>query len=443
MSAISDPRELLDQSPMNRVQIGAVVICILLNALDGFDVLAISFASPGIAAEWSISRTALGVVLAMELFGMALGSIALGGVADRIGRRPTILFCLALMTVGMYCASLVNSVNQLLLARFFTGLGIGGMLASITAMVAEFSNARYRNLAVIVMSAGYPIGAILGGLASTWLLTYFDWRMIFVFGAAWSGFFLVIVWFGLPESIDYLLMRRPRNALARLNVTLRKMGHETLQQLAPLKMETKEASSYRVLLSPRFRPLTLLLMLGYFTHIMTFYYILKWIPKIVVDMGYDAPLAGTVLVWANVGGALGAIVLGLVATRVPLRGLLTAVLILASVMVSLFGVAQDSLARLSLVAAMTGFFTNAGVVGFYALMANTFPPESRASGTGLVIGMGRGGAALGPIVAGILFTSGFDLLVVSIVMGFGAAVAAAAVYALGLVQLRRNTSSGI
>ena len=142
MTRPTDPKRILDQSAMNGFQMAAVGICVLLDALDGFDILSISFASPGIAREWSINSAALGVVLAMELFGMAVGSIALGGMADRIGRRPTILLCLALMTVGMYSASLVATVNQLLFARFATGLGIGGMLASTNAMTAEFSNAR-------------------------------------------------------------------------------------------------------------------------------------------------------------------------------------------------------------------------------------------------------------------------------------------------------------
>src|SRR5579862_8820590 len=111
---------------MSRMQIAAVVTCILLNAIDGFDVLAISFASPGIAREWGIDRAALGVVLSMELLGMALGSILLGGVADLIGRRRMLLGCLVLMTLGMIMVAGVHNLNALCLWRIVTGLGIGG-----------------------------------------------------------------------------------------------------------------------------------------------------------------------------------------------------------------------------------------------------------------------------------------------------------------------------
>src|SRR3712207_1113691 len=129
-------------------QVLVVGMCILLNALDGFDVLSISFASPGIAAEWGIDRAALGLVLSMELIGMAVGSVVIGNLADRIGRRPTILGCLTAMAIGMGLAATADNVTTLSLYRLITGLGIGGMLAAINAMTAEFANAKRRNLAV-------------------------------------------------------------------------------------------------------------------------------------------------------------------------------------------------------------------------------------------------------------------------------------------------------
>src|SRR5687767_15417777 len=129
-----DPRDIIATAPMSHVQVLVVAITVVLNALDGFDVLSISFASPGIAAEWGIDRAQLGIVLSMELIGMAIGSVLLGGVADRIGRRPTILGCLVTMAFGMFMATTVTSLGQLAAWRVLTGLGIGGMLAAINAV---------------------------------------------------------------------------------------------------------------------------------------------------------------------------------------------------------------------------------------------------------------------------------------------------------------------
>src|SRR3954471_19613114 len=111
----TDPRETIARSPMTPAQMLVVALTIALNALDGFDVLAISFASPGIAKEWGIDRAALGAVLSMELFGMAVGSVLLGGVTDRIGRRPMILFCLCVMALGMFMVPTTTSISSLML----------------------------------------------------------------------------------------------------------------------------------------------------------------------------------------------------------------------------------------------------------------------------------------------------------------------------------------
>ncbi|EZP74497.1 Major facilitator superfamily MFS_1 [Sphingomonas paucimobilis] len=431
----TDIRRLLDEAPLGRMQIAAIILCILLNALDGFDVLAISFASPGIAAEWGVDRAALGIVLSMELIGMAGGSVLLGNLADRIGRRPTILLCLIVMASGMLAATFSNSVVSLSAVRLVTGLGIGGMLACTNAMVAELANARTRSLAVALMAAGYPIGAILGGSIASMLLVAGGWRDVFLFGAIVTGIFLPLAFFLLPESIGFLLQKRPQDVLAKVNALLVRMGHSAVDALSPPDAAAPKAS-FAALFSPGLLRITLLLTASYFAHIMTFYFILKWVPKIVVDMGFAPSAAGGVLVWANVGGLGGALLLSMLSWRIPVRVLVIAAMLISAVMVTLFGQGQSSLSGLALVAAAAGFFTNAGVVGLYAIIAQSFPTSVRGGGTGVVIGIGRGGAALGPIIAGLLFSLNFGLPLVALVMGCGSLFAAAALLMLRPAAVR-------
>lgn len=420
---------ILDDRPMKPLQVVAVVICIVLNALDGFDVLAISFSAPGIAAEWGISRAELGVVLAMELIGMSFGSVLLGSFADRFGRRPIILGCLVLMSAGMFLASTANSVNSLLVIRFATGLGIGGMLATINAMVAEYSNARRRNFNVAIMATGYPLGVIVGGSVAAILLAHFDWRAVFVLGAGMTAALIPAVWFLVPESISYLAHKRSRTALQDINGILKRMGHAAIDKLPEVAAGTGR-TSWRDLFSPGLARITLLLTVSYLAHIMTFYFILKWIPKIVVDMGFSASLAGGVLVWANVGGASGSLLLGWLSHYVRIRLLVVMAMVGAVVMINVFGQGQASLGHLALIAAIAGFFTNSAVVGLYALFAQSFPTHLRAGGTGFAIGIGRAGAALGPILAGFMFEVGFGLAKVAFVMALGSLVAAVALLLL-------------
>jgi benzoate transport len=433
----TDPRALIDEAPMSRFQWGVVATMIGLNALDGFDVLSISFASPGIAADWGIDRAALGVVLSMELIGMAIGSFVLGGTADRVGRRKTILGCLGLMTAGMIGAATARGVTDLCVWRVLTGLGIGGMLAATNAAVAEAANARRRALAVVLMAGGYPIGTIVGGSISAFLLQHHDWRAVFLFGAGATLCFVPLVLWRAPESIAFLMHKRPPDALARINRTLARMGHSPLDALpAP------EAKPARVPLAELFSPalvrVTMLLTLAYLAHIMTFYFILKWIPKIVVDMGFPPASAAGVLVWASIGGASGSLLLGLLTARLRLMALTVAAMLISTVLVILFGRGQDDLAGLSTVAALAGFATNAGVVGLYALIAQTFPTGVRATATGFVIGIGRGGSALAPALAGFLFAAGYGLPAVSVLMGLGSTVAALALLGIG----RRTGAAG-
>ncbi len=421
---------------MGRLQIVAVTLCILLFALDGFDVLSISFAAPGIAEEWAIDRAALGLVLSMELLGMIAGSLLLGDIADRIGRRPLILLCLVLMAIGMALAATAESIATLSSYRFFTGLGIGGMLATTNAMVAEYSNKKHRSLAVTLMATGYPLGAIVGGSIVSVLLASYDWRSVFVFGALMTAAFIPLTWFFLPESIAFLCQKKPAGALQRINKTLQRMGHATVSAL-PVTETQSDSSGIRELFKPKMLRITVLLTLAYFAHIGTFYFIIKWVPKLVVDMGFDAPSAGSVLVWFNIGGMAGALLFGLFTHWVDLRRLVIISLLIGSASVIAFGQGQSSLVQLSLAAAIGGFFTNAGVVGLYALLAQSYPTNVRAGGTGFSIGIGRAGAALGTILAGFLFVAGASLATVAVIMAMGSVVAAIALTFLGYAMKSR------
>jgi benzoate transport len=426
---VEDLRAIIAREPMGRVQLVAVALCIALTALDGFDVLSISFASPGIAAEWHIDRAVLGVVLSMELIGMSAGSVFVGSLADRIGRRPVTLACLLIMSIGMWLATTAHDVTTLSAFRLFTGIGIGGMLAASNAMTAEFANAKRRNLAVALMACGYPLGAIVGGSIASRLLVHGSWRSVFGFGAIVSAAFIPLVWLLVPETVHFLAHRRPADVLERINAVLRRLGHAAVSAL-PAPSPDAPRARMTELFTPALARTTVLLTVAYFAHLMTFYFILKWIPKIVVDMGFAPSTAGGVLVWANVGGLIGALALSGLTQRVGVRPLVIVAMLLAAVMVTVFGQGQADLAHLSLVAGIAGMCTNAAIVGLYAIVAQSYPTAVRAGGTGFILGVGRGGAALGPINAGFLFARGSGLPIVAVVMALGSLLAAATLLAL-------------
>ena len=439
---MTDPRDLIAKSPMTTRQVLIVAITIALNALDGFDVLSISFASPGIAAEWGITRAALGFVLSMELIGMAFGSIFLGSLADKIGRRPTVLGCLVVMATGMFMATtstgilgglvtpffgllgyeVDNRLADLAVWRIITGLGIGGMLAAINAVVAEFSNARRKDLSVAIMSIGYPVGAALGGFITSTGLELNEWRSVFYFGASVTVAMIPTVFFLMPESVHWLTRKQPAGALDKVNKTLRAIGHGTVTELPAVSADARKRSSGDLFKAPLLT-VTVLCTMAYFFHITTFYYIVKWVPTIVVGMGFAPSSAGYVLSWLNVGGATGGTVLGLLSQRFSLKALTITVMLLSTIAVTLFGRSPADLTKLILICMVAGFCTNAAITGMYAIFAKAFPTHVRASGTGFAVGVGRGGSVLAPIIAGFLFAS-YELPTVSLLMGLGSLIAA-------------------
>jgi benzoate transport len=423
------PKWIIDHGAMSVGQWLAVLVTVGLNAMDGFDVLSISFASPGIAKDWGLDKATLGWILSMELVGMGVGSVLLGGVADKIGRRPTILGCLLAMAIGMFGASYAAGVPTLLAWRLLTGFGIGGMLAAINAAVAELSSQRWRNLAVSLMVIGYPVGGVIGGMVVQKLLGGGTWHDVFIFGGCITAAFIPIVWLLLPESVDFLDRLRKPGALTAINRILTRFGHESTAALTAETVETAQQSVTDI-----FRPglilATVLVTLGYFTHVISFYFIIKWVPKLVVDLGFAPKAAAGVLTWANVGGATGVAIFGLIATRVNLKALTVVTLLGASAMVVWFGRGSSDLSTLAATVAIAGVFTNSGIAGYYMLFARVFPTHVRATGTGFAVGVGRAGAILAPVIAGYLFQAGFGLQAVATMMALGPLLSAAALLAL-------------
>lgn len=430
---MTDPREIIDKSAMTTMQYVIVAITVMLNAMDGFDVLAISVSAPGIMGEWGIDRAELGVVLSMELIGMAIGSIFLGGVADKIGRRNMMLGCLVVMSGGMFLATTSGSTTVLSIFRVLTGLGIGGMLSTTNAVVAEFSNNRHRGLCISMMVIGYPLGGIVCGEIGKALLNDVasNWRVMFYAGGIFSAALIPVVYFLVPESVHWLARKQPEGALQRINHALTKIGHKIVDALPDLTDDVRKKSVMDIF-SPTLLMSTILVTMAYFLHIVTFYYILKWTPTLVVLMGIGASAASGVLTWANIGGALGGAVFGLLTARFKLKTLSIVIIFLSGLGVAMFGRSEFNISSLSMMACLAGFFGNAGISGLYTIVAYVFPTHVRATGTGFVIGVGRFGAVLSPALAGFLLQSGQDqgvelasnLASVGLVMGVGSILSA-------------------
>jgi MFS family permease len=437
----TNPIAVVDDNPMSTRQWIVVALMVFLNALDGFDVLSSAFAAPGITMEWGIPRSELGIVLSAELVGMGFGSVILGGLADKAGRKPAMLLCLVVMATGMYMASNAGDVWPLTVWRFITGLGIGGMLAATNAVTAESTSKASRSVAMALYVIGYPVGGVIGGFAAqSWLLVDYDWRAVFLFGAVVTAAMIPLVALLVPETPAFYAARRPEGAVAKINRSLRALRKPEIEALPEISPTAPKPKVTDILSNPRLRPVTLLLAFGYLFHTITFYYILKFAVQIVADSGFSQPEAASTLTWANIGGAIGGALFGFLVKKWDIKGPTIVVAVLGSAAVAAFGMGSDTLWGWRAATFLTMFFLNAAIVGYYAAFARGFPAYARATGTGFVLGVGRAGAAGSPIIAGFLFVwlGNEELLTVSSIMSIGAIIGAGLIWLLPMRDADRE-----
>lgn len=401
-------RRELDESPMGHFQWGAIAICIMLNALDGFDVLVMAFTASSVSAEWSLSGAQLGLLFSAGLLGMAAGSVFLVPFADKWGRQAITLLSLVLISTGMILSGFASSRYELAIMRAITGVGIGGLLASVTVIIGEYSSNKWRSTNIALYTAGYPLGATVGGLIAAWLLTHYGWRSVFFAGGAVTALMIPVVLWRLPESVDFLIHRRPVRALEKVNRILSLMSRMPLASLPEIQSsEKKNDSAVAALFKNNLARPTLLTWSAFFLLMFSFYFALSWTPKLLVSAGLTATQGITGGVLLNLGGIVGGVLFGLIAVRIRILPLTALCLLLSALFVAAFGWVSGTLMPAFTTAFGIGIFLFAAMAGLYGVAQSAYPVTVRTTGMGYAIGIGRLGAILAPLTAGLLLDSGW------------------------------------
>jgi MFS family permease len=363
---------------MSAFQVGIITVCVLIAGLDGFDVLVVAFTATALATEWTLSPSALGVVLSAGLAGMAVGALVMGPAGDRLGRRPAVLLCLAGLAAGMALSAVATSPGTFSATRFFTGLWIGGVLANINIVVIEASSDRWRKFNIALMTIGYPIGATLGGVAAVYLVSAYGWRSVYWFGATAAVVLFPAAWVWMPrQRIRDITDRQPHVSLLSV-------------------------------FAPAHRTQMIAACAAYFCVMMTVYFLLSWTPRTLTELGFSttAGISGSLLM--NIGGVIGCVLYGLLADRLGARRLGTVIIVGLFVLSALFGLVPPLQGALLAAALAVGFCLNASINVLYAIVPETFPPAIRTTGTGWAMSVGRLGAVAGPSLAGVLIEAGWS-----------------------------------
>ncbi|MDE2063678.1 MAG: MFS transporter, partial [Bradyrhizobium sp.] len=276
-----DVAAFIDAQPVGAFQIRLLLTCATVLLLDGFDTTAIGYVAPALAKEWHIGKAALGPVLSAGLFGLMIGALLLGPLADRIGRKKIIILSTLAFGIGTLITSLVNDVNTLLAIRVLTGLGLGGAMPNTVALTSEFSPHRRRATMVMVMFVGFSIGAALGGFLAAALIPQFGWRSVFVVGGVAPLLLAPVLAFRLPESVRLLALTGRANArvaglISRINASVRFTAGTRFVVNEP---ELKGVPVQHLFSDGRMLA-TLLLWVVFFMSLLNLYLLSSWLPTV-------------------------------------------------------------------------------------------------------------------------------------------------------------------
>jgi MFS transporter, AAHS family, 4-hydroxybenzoate transporter len=420
----------IDQQPVGGYQIKLLLMCAAVLFLDGFDTQAIGYVAPALAREWGLTKAALGPVFSAGLFGLMIGALLFGPLADRIGRKKIIMFSTLAFGIGTLATAFIQDVNSLLAIRFLTGLGLGGAMPNLIAMTSEFNPRRRRATMVMIMFCGFSVGAALGGLLAAALIPQFGWRSVFVVGGVVPLLLVPILARLLPESVRFMVLngRAPRRVAELLGWISPKASFAPGTRFVVQEPELAGIPVLHLFRGGR-TLVTLLLWVVFFMSLLDLYFLSNWLPTVLNDLGASVPEAAVIGSMLQVGGIVGTFALGSTIDRFSFRAL-ALVYFIAVFAIGAIGYLGHSAILVTLAIFVAGFCIVGGQIAANALAAAFYPTAVRATGVGWALGIGRIGSIVGPLVGGALLSMQWSAAEVFMTAACAALCAALAAFSL-------------
>jgi MFS transporter, AAHS family, 4-hydroxybenzoate transporter len=437
-----DVVEFIDQQPVGGFQIKLLLICAAVLFLDGFDTQAIGYVAPALAKEWGLTKASLGPVFSAGLFGLMIGALLFGPLADRIGRRRIIIFSTLAFGIGTFATAFIQDVNSLLAIRFLTGLGLGGAMPNAIAMTSEFNPRRRRATMVMIMFCGFSVGAALGGLLAAALIPQFGWRSVFVVGGVVPLLLVPILAQRLPESVRFLVLtgRAPQRVAELLGCISPKASFAPATRFVVHEPELAGIPVLHLFRGGR-TLVTLLLWVVFFMSLLDLYFLSNWLPTVLNDLGASVSEAAVIGSMLQVGGIVGTFALGSIIDRFSFRAL-ALVYFIAVFAVGAIGHLGHSAILVTLAIFAAGFCIVGGQIAANALAAAFYPTAVRATGVGWALGIGRVGSIVGPLVGGALLSMKWSAAEVFMTAAGAAFCAALAAFSLSRLAGMGGNSDG-
>jgi MFS transporter, AAHS family, 4-hydroxybenzoate transporter len=402
--------DVIDTSSVGPFQLRAFLLCAAVLFVDGFDVQGITYVAPAISQEWGLARGALGPTFSAGLFGVMLGAILLAPLADRVGRRRVIVYSCVAFGLGTLLTLWVDSLTQLLVLRFFTGLGLGSALPNAIGLASEYTPHKRRATIVMFVGSGISLGAIGAGIAATQLVTPFGWRAVFVVGGLLPLLLAAALARFLPESIRFAAVIPNGQAEARR--LLLKIKPE-LGADGNFEIVSDDPEGGKATVADLFKDgrgvMTLCLWVAFFMSLLNVYLAINWLPTSLNASGFTQTQASAMTTLYHVGGVIGTYAIGLLMHRLGAHRMVLVALLLAVIGFYTFATVTGMTQwPTTVILMLAGVGVIGAQVGVTALASMSYPVAMRATGLGWALGVGRVGSIVGPAIGGFIVATADD-----------------------------------
>lgn len=433
-----DVPQFINQRKLSGMQITTLLLCFLIVAVDGFDTALIGFIAPAIREQYGLDAAHLAPLFGAGLFGLMIGALAFGPVADRVGRKPTLILCVAFFGLASLVSAWSPSLQILIALRFLTGLGLGGAMPNAITLSSEYAPEKHRSVLVTTMFCGFTLGSALGGILAAYIVGHYGWHAVLIVGGVMPLALVPLLAWKLPESARYMVTRGlPAERVTQ--VLLRIDPKAELRAVRYAGIEPAPAGSpVRQLFAPELRRGTLLLWVVFFMCMLIIYLLSSWLPTLIKNTGRTLQDASLVTAMFQVGGTVGAITLGQLMDRFSPQRVLGTAYIIGAAFIATIGHTAESTALLVIAVFVAGFCVSGGQVGANALAAGYYPTSNRATGVAWALGIGRIGSILGSMAGGWILMAGGSFATLFEVVAIPAVVAAVGVFSM---QRKRASQS--
>jgi len=394
--------ELIDKASFTSFHWKVLIWCLLIIIFDGYDLVIYGVALPLLMQQWSLTAVEAGLLASAALFGMMFGAMIFGTLSDKLGRKKTILICVTLFSGFTFIGAFAKGPTEFAILRFIAGLGIGGVMPNVVALMTEYAPKKIRSTLVAIMFSGYAIGGMTSALLGAWLVKDMGWQIMFLI-AGIPLLLLPFIWKFLPESLAFLVKSNHSEKAKSIVSKIAPQTQVNANTQLVLNESTTTDAPVRALFQQSRTFSTFMFWIAFFMCLLMVYALGSWLPKLMLQAGYSLGASMLFLFALNIGGMVGAIGGGALADRFHLKPVITIMFIVGSAALILLGINSPQFILYSLIA-IAGAATIGSQILLYTFVAQFYPTALRSTGMGWASGIGRIGAIIGPVLTGALLT---------------------------------------